>query len=186
MTWRLLFPLLALLLAFPVSSLGAQLQGVTMADTFTAYGKTLRLNGMGLRTKLMFKVYVGGLYVETPSHDAATLIRTDQVRQVRLHLLMGLSGEKIASAVREGFDLNSHAQMGALQARLDRLCAMFPALKEGEEVWLTYVPGKGTVVSAKGKEMGTLEGKDFADALFSVWLGGKPADSNLKKGMLGT
>jgi len=29
------------------------------------------------------------------------------------------------------------------------------------------------------------QGKDFADALFSVWLGAKPVDEGLKKGMLG-
>jgi hypothetical protein len=31
-----------------------------------------------------------------------------------------------------------------------------------------------------------VEGKDFADALFSVWLGKDPADDDLKAGMLGS
>jgi hypothetical protein len=30
-----------------------------------------------------------------------------------------------------------------------------------------------------------VEGKDFADALFSVWLGQSPVDESLKNGMLG-
>ena len=30
-----------------------------------------------------------------------------------------------------------------------------------------------------------IPGKDFADAMFAVWLGAKPADAGLKEGMLG-
>jgi hypothetical protein len=30
-----------------------------------------------------------------------------------------------------------------------------------------------------------VEGKDFSDALFSVWLGTNPVDGSLKDGMLG-
>ncbi|MCM2317339.1 MAG: chalcone isomerase family protein [Thermoanaerobaculia bacterium] len=30
-----------------------------------------------------------------------------------------------------------------------------------------------------------MEGKDFADALFAVWLGKYPVDEKLKDGMLG-
>jgi hypothetical protein len=32
---------------------------------------------------------------------------------------------------------------------------------------------------------GTIAGYDFKKSLFSIWLGSKPADENLKKGMLG-
>jgi hypothetical protein len=31
----------------------------------------------------------------------------------------------------------------------------------------------------------TIEGKDFSDALFLVWLGAKPPTEDLKKGLLG-
>jgi len=48
------------------------------------------------------------------------------------------------------------------------------------------LPGKGTVVTAKGTEKGTIEGKDFADALFAVWLGPNPVQEDLKKALLGS
>ena len=44
--------------------------------------------------------------------------------------------------------------------------------------------GKGTVVAAGGVDKVTIEGKDFADALFSVWLGQHPVDGGLKDEML--
>lgn len=37
----------------------------------------------------------------------------------------------------------------------------------------------------KGKEMGTIEGRDFSKLLFSVWLGENSLNKELKNGLLG-
>ena len=50
----------------------AELAGATLPDTLSTGDKSLKLNGLGLRKKAMFKVYVGGLYLESPSKDAGT------------------------------------------------------------------------------------------------------------------
>ena len=55
---------------------------------------------------------------------------------------------------------------------------------KGQVLRPTYIPGKGTTVTGQG-EKALIEGKDFADALFNVWLGQHPVDGDLKKGMLG-
>lgn len=53
-------------------------------------------------------------------------------------------------------------------------------------IWrITYLPGKGTTLSAGSKDLGVFEGKGFADAVFALWLGPKPPSDDLKKGMLG-
>jgi len=52
------------------AALAGELEGAPLADTLKAGEKTLKLNGLGLRKKAMFKVYVGGLYLESPSKDA--------------------------------------------------------------------------------------------------------------------
>ena len=57
-----------------------ELAGVNMPDTLSVGDKTLKLNGVGLRKKAIFKVYVGGLYLETPSKDAAAILASDQRR----------------------------------------------------------------------------------------------------------
>ena len=46
------------------------LAGVSLPDSQQVAGKTLALNGLGLRTKFMVKVYVAGLYLEQKSSDA--------------------------------------------------------------------------------------------------------------------
>jgi len=156
-----------------------------MSDTITVEGKTLKLNGMGLRKKVMFKVYVAGLYLENKSNTAPTVISSDEIKQMRLHVLRSLKASRVTEAIEEGFEKNSKAQMGALKERLGKFNAMFSDVEEGDQILMTYVPGKGTSVSIKGAEKGVVEGKDFADALFSVWLGGNPVQEDLKRALLG-
>ncbi len=172
-------------LATALPAFAREVAGVTLPDSTTVEGKTLKLNGMGLRKKVVFKVYVGGLYLENPSKDAATVISSDQIKRMQLSVLRSLSTKQVTEAIEEGFEKNSKAQMGALKARLDRLGTMIPDVEKGDQILLTYVPGKGTVVSAKNAEKGVIEGKDFADALFAVWLGPNPVQEDLKKGLLG-
>jgi chalcone isomerase-like protein len=176
---------LTLFLVGGSTALAREVAGVTLPDTITVEGKTLKLNGAGLRKKAIFKVYVGGLYVENASKDAATLTASDQVKRMQLSVLRSLSSHQVNEAIEEGFEKNSKSQMGALKPRLAKLATMIPNVEKGDEILLTYVPGKGTVVSAKGAEKGVIEGKDFADALFAVWLGPNPVQEDLKKALLG-
>jgi hypothetical protein len=185
MTRRTLISVFFLLPICFSAAAAADVSGVKLPDTVTVEGKTLTLNGAGLRKKMVFKVYVAGLYLETPSKDAASILSADQVRSMRLSILRSLEAKKITEAIREGFEKNSKAQMPALAQRLDRFEKMFPDVKEDDEIAMTYVPGKGTAVMARGAEKGVIQGKDFADALFSVWLGPNPVQEDLKAKLLG-
>src|SRR5512142_2866088 len=82
-------------------ALAGEAAGVKMPDTITVEGKTLKLNGIGLRKKLMFKVYVAGLYVETPTNAPEAIISSDQVKQVRLHVLRSLKASQVTEAIEE-------------------------------------------------------------------------------------
>ena len=175
--------LVCLLLAVP--ALAGELKGVKMPDSIDVGGKALKLNGMGLRTKAIFKVYVAGLYLEEKSNDPAVVLSKDQTRQVEMVMMRDLEKSKITEAIQAGFEKNNADKMPALKERLTRFVAVVPDLKEGQILKLTYVPGKGTTVKGGAGAEATVEGKDFADALFSVWLGKNPVDEDLKEGMLG-
>ena len=65
--------LLALLLmAVSQPLLARECQGVNLPDQLQVSGKTLQLNGLGLREATIFKVrvYVAGLYLEQKSTDS--------------------------------------------------------------------------------------------------------------------
>jgi len=170
------------LLALP--ALPKEREGVTAPPVVQVAGKPLHLMGMGLRKKLWFKVYLASFYLEQPTDDGAQAISSDQIKQVRMHMLRDLERDKIVEAVQEGFQKNSGPDMPRLQSRLNSFLKAIPDLKGGQQILITYFPGTGTVLKAgRGDEI-TVPGKDFADALFSVWLGKSPVDDDLKGEML--
>lgn len=166
------------------SAFAGELKGVKMPDEVQVDGKALKLNGMGLRVKFIVQVYVAGLYVENVNKDANAILKADEARRVDMKMLRDLDKKAIVDAIRTGFDKNSADKLPALKERLDTFCGLITDLKEGQTLSISYVPGKGTSVA--GSAGATLvPGKDFADALFAVWLGKAPVDDGLKKGMLG-
>ena len=167
------------------AALAVQVAGVDLPDTVTAEGKTLKLNGAGLRKKAIFKVYVAALYVETPTRDAAALLSSNQIKSMRLRMMRSIKGKQIAESVQEGFERNSKAQQDKLKDRLAKFEAMLPDVEAGDDIAMTWVPDSGTKVAVRGTDRGTIDGRDFADALFAVWLGPDPVQADLKKGLVG-
>ena len=144
----------------------------------------MKLNGLGLRKKAVFKVYVGGLYLESASKDPAAILASNQAKAIRMHFLRDLSKTQLVDAFREGFDANAKDKTGQ-KAAFDEMLALVPDVKEGDTMTLAYSPGKGTTLATGDKVLGIFEGKGFADAVFSIWLGPKPPSEELKSGMLG-
>ena len=170
---------LAILVAAPLAA--KEREGVVAQPTISAFGNELHLMGMGLRKKLWFKVYLASFYLAKPEEDP---IASDQVKRVEMHMLRDLERGKIIEAVEAGFEKNSGPQLPQLRSRLDMFLKAIPDLRSGESITVTYLPGQGTFVKAGGGQEITIPGKDFSDALFSVWLGRHPVDDELKDEML--
>jgi hypothetical protein len=172
-------------LAVSAVSVARELAGVSLPDTLKTGEKTLKLNGLGLRKKAFFKVYVGGLYLESTSKDAAAILASEQAKAVRMHFLRDLKKTQLTEAFREGFEANAREKAAGQKAAIDRMLSLVPDVKEGDTMTFTYLPGQGTTLQVGEKELGVFEGKDFSDAIFSLWLGPKPPSEDLKRGMLG-
>jgi hypothetical protein len=164
---------------------GANLAGVTLPDTETVGGTMLVLNGMGLRTKLMVKVYVAGLYLAQKSSDADTVIKSDAPKRIILHFVRGVSKDQMVDAFDHSFDDNAPDAKKSMKAETDRLLGAFEPLKEGDQMVFTYVPGTGTTLTINGRDKVTIAGPAFGQMLFSLWLGPKPPNAGLKQGLLG-
>jgi hypothetical protein len=176
---------LALALGPGATAHAREVAGVNLGDTAALAGKTLQLNGAGLRSKLFIKVYVGALYLEQKSSDPAAILAADQAWLVSMTFKRDVEKEKIIGAFKEGFENNSKAGLPGLLEGLARFDGVLKDLKSGDVMVITYVPGQGSTLVAPGGGAVTVEGKPFADALLRNWLGDKPADGDLKKGMLG-
>ena len=164
---------------------GRQVLGISMPGVVKVAEWELQLNGTGIfKEKTFFKVYVVGLYLEKPTTDGDVAIATDEAKRIVLTMLRDVSRDVFVQAVETGIMRNSSVLMPMLRARLDLLKQALPALQKGNVLDFTYLPGTGTLVRGQGQEM-TIPGKDFADALFSAWLGLKPVNAGLKRQLLG-
>ena len=146
-----------------VSALAGELKGVKMPEEVTVDGKSLKLNGMGLRVKFIVSVYVAGLYVENVNKDPAAILKADEGRRVDMKMLRDLEQKTIVEAIRTGFEKNSASQMGALKERLDTFCALIPSLKEGQTLTLSYTPGKGLAREPVVRTSGATAGERACD-----------------------
>lgn len=178
-------PVLLLVSALIPHLSAASLAGVNLPDSATVGGKQLLLNGMGLRTKVFFKVYVAGLYLEEKTKNPDTVIQSERTKRVVLHFLRSVSRDKMVEAYTEAFDANAPGSRQKLRSQVDAFLATFEAMNEGDRIVISYVPSIGTEVSVKGRIKATIPGQAFARALFACWFGSRPASGDLKDQMLG-
>ena len=108
----------------------------------------------------MFKVYVGGLYLESPSKDAGAILASDQAKAIRMHFLRDLTKAQLVEAFQEGFEANAKDK-AAQKAAFDKMLALVPDVKEGDTLTFTYLPGKGTTLQV-GTRSWASRGKGFA------------------------
>lgn len=176
---------LALTLPAAPAASAAEMAGVTMPDRVEVNGKPLVLNGMGLREKFFVDVYVAGLYLPSKQTSEQAIFGSDTPRQLTMHFVHDVTKDQVCDAWKESLEGNRPNAPAELSASFDTLCGWMEDVKEGEAMVFTYVPGTGTTVAVKGDDKGTIEGKEFADALYASFIGEKPATSKLKKGLLG-
>ena len=173
-----------LLLLLSLNAYAGSLAGVTLPDSAQLGGKTLVLNGMGLREKYMLDVYVGGLYLPAKSSDASAIINMEAPKRVVMHFIYDeVPKDKITETLYEG--VAKYPEFAGLKPKMDQFAGWMEDLVEGDEMVYEYVPGEGTSVIVKGKKKGTIAGTDFMKLVFSIYLGPKPANEALKAGMLG-
>ncbi len=163
----------------------ASLAGVTLPDTEQVGSTKLVLNGLGLRSEFMVKVYVAGLYLEQKSSDPAAIIKADAPNRIVMQFLHGASKNQMVDAFKQSFNDNTPDAMKTMQPDIDRLFGALDAVKPGDKMIFTYVPGTGTTFAINGADKVTIAGSAFNPVILSVWLGPKPPTASVKKGMLG-
>src|SRR4051794_13882630 len=98
-------------------ALAAEISAVKLPDQVTVGGKTLKLNGLGLRqaTFIKFNVYAAGLYLENPSHDGEAIANSDQTKSIQMVFMRDVTAKQMSDAFEEGFDHNCVAGCAELK-----------------------------------------------------------------------
>lgn len=177
---------LLLVVASADPTLARECVGVRLPDQVSVDGTTLVLNGMGVRKATVFQVdvYVAALYLEHRSNDASAILGAEQKRRVIMHFVRDVGRDDAREGIEGGIRRNSPDVYPSLRPRVARMLRLLEDVDEGDEVVLTYVPGRGTeIVTDHGREV--IEGADFGRAVFASWLGPRPPNPGLRSGMLG-
>jgi hypothetical protein len=160
-----------------------EVAGRRLPERTSMSGRTLALNGAAVQRKLIFDIYSVALYLETPTRNADEALKSDEHKRLVLTLLRNASRTQVASQLRK--DLQATApNFEALAPRVERLLAAIPDMASGETITVSYAPDKGTTLQNKAGHSTTVEGKDFAEAFFGIWLRERPAMSRVRHQLL--
>ena len=159
--------------------------GVEFDTKKQVHSQELELRGAGiLRYMVFIKAYAGALYL--PEGVPSDLALSDVPKVLEVEYFHALKGKDFGPATIEGMAKNVDGEtMDALKEQIALHNSLYVDVEPGDRYSLSYTPGHGTVLALNGTPMGTIEGADFAAALFSIWLGTNPADDKFKAALLG-
>ncbi|MET0551473.1 MAG: chalcone isomerase family protein [Vicinamibacteria bacterium] len=175
-------------------------QKVTEPKTGESFDNTDKdgwwLLGTGVRTRTLLnvKVYAIGLYVDGPSYTRLVASKGGNVRptpelykelvwgdfgkRLELRFVRDLSASQIQGAFRE-------ALPAADKARVDEFVGFFGDITKGQQAVIRWAPGGTLETTVAGTAKPPIANKEFAAAVFSIWLGEKPIQSDIKQGLVG-
>ena len=168
-----------------IAQKGRTIAKVEFPPKLSLKGTDLYFNGCGLREKYTLDLYVAALYLKNSSMDSKKVINDNRAQAIKIVIISSkVTRDKFNESVREGFA--NAAPYKAAPAQIKKFKSFFSApFKVKDEILMIYKPDKGTAVLINGKLKGIVPGLPFKKALFAIWLGKKPAQGKLKKGMMG-
>ena len=182
--------LASLALALCTAHAAVDVAGVRFEEHSALAGRDLTLNGAGLRTRFMFKVYAMALYLPQPAATPEAVLAVSGPRRIHIVTVRELGAEQFVDALIDGLRKNHPpAELDALQASIAAFRTAMLSIDQaaaGTEVLLDWVPGAGTRLTVGGTQRGEdIPDEAFYRALLRVWLGPQPVQPDLKKRLLG-
>jgi len=182
--------LVASLLLASIAAPAAEIQGVKFEDSIRLADTRLELNGVGLRGVVFIKGYVAGLYVPQKSADAEALIQQKGPKRMLLHMLRRAEAHDFIDAFDHGLRKNLKEDqllfMAPRMEQLSRTMTEVGTVNKGDVVALDLGADGSTRIAINGAVRGSaIAGPDFYSAILRIFIGERPVDQGLKKGLLG-
>jgi hypothetical protein len=164
--------------------------GVKYPQTAQLGNATLQLNGAGLRTRFVVKVYTAGLYLVGKAATPEAVLAAPGPKRVHVVMLRDIDANELGRLFTRGMQDNApREEFSKSIPGTIRMAEIFSArkrLNSGDSFFVDWVPGVGTTVVINGKAAGEpIKEPEFFTALMRIWLGSNPADASLKDALLG-
>lgn len=190
MTRNRAFLFFAMLLWWPaLPAQTVELSGVKLEQKIVVAGKSLALNGAGIRYKAIFKVYVAGLYLGQKANTLEQLLADPGPKRMHITMLRDIDagelGKLFSRGMEDNMDRAAFAKLIPGILRMSQIFSDHKKLKAGDSFTLDWVPGRGLAISINGQVLGApFTEPEFYKAMMAIWLGRAPADWKLKNDLL--
>src|ERR1700683_1619887 len=153
----------------------AKIDGVQVPNTLQVDGKTLYLNGFGLRrySILGIHIYVASLYLEHLSTNPEQIIQSPETKLLMVRFEHDVSADQARGAWRDGLDNNCEAPCHLDPDEAGRFLTMVRAMHAGDNYSL-LLTRSGATVTVSGNPIGAIPQPEFAQAMLATFLGPKP------------
>ena len=170
---------------FWLTAQAAELDGVQLPDTVQVEGKTLHLNGFGLRTYSLLRIhiYAAGLYLERLSTDADEVLASPGTKLLNIRFEHDVGADDARKAWRKGFENNCTASCHLDPEDVEKFLASVPAMRVGDNYSLLFTQ-TGVTITVNGHQIGIISQPLFAEAMLATFLGPVPASLRLKRELL--
>ena len=171
-------------------ALAVDVGGVKLDETVQLANRELKLNGAGVRYKVIFKVYTIALYLPEKKSQLADILALPGPRRLEIVMLRDITSDELGQAFLQGLNRSSdQADRTRLLSQTMQFGAMFemvPGLKKGDILTVDWLPDEGTLCKLNGKQVGDkVPELAFYNALLKIWIGAHPADMQLRAHLLG-
>ena len=179
----------ALLLALlSAGSRAVEIAGTPIDESARVFGKELSLNGAGVRTAMLVKVYVAALYLQQKSKDADEVIESRQSKRLLMVFKRNLKSNIVSAAFRDGIRNNAdEADLLILKPRmeqLERAVARHGEVREGDRLAIDFAMDGSVDLVYNDKLEESIPGPQFGPAMLKIWLGNVPVADDLKNALL--
>jgi hypothetical protein len=176
---------LSIVVPFWLMAHAAELDGLPIPDTLQVEGRTLHLNGFGLRTYsvLDLHIYIASLYLEHPSNNPDAIIRSPETKLLTVRFERGIGADRARDAWRENLENNCVAPCHLDPQDVERFLSLVPAMHAGDNYNLLFRQN-GATVTVNGQEIGTFSKRQFAEVMLATFIGPNAKLPELRQALL--
>ena len=136
-------------------------------------GKILTLRGVTVRKFEMssislLTIYSVGLYLPEGVDISGPIPDVEKALILEYHL--DVPKEKVVQAIRESVYANPDVNAPLVEPDFQKLSDAFDSPQKGDRYEFPYIPGQGTAMIKSRKIMTLIQGRNFEQAFFGIWL----------------
>jgi hypothetical protein len=164
----------------------AELAGVQMPDHKVVEGVPLTLNGMGLRTYsvLNIHIFVAGLFLSEPSHDAEAIMASPEPKLLRFVFLHDVDEQKARNSWEKSLAVNCEAPCHLPSGEVAKFLASVPAMNKGDVVDILF-NHQTADFTVNGRSIGLVTDPVLAHVILRGYIGPDASPPAVRDGMLG-